>query len=278
MGKYIKLFETHAAYNAYINGSDKVLPNVSYCKNENEVHYNPYIELKLIATFNITDTSKATKIMTINQYSKIEIDDTVIDNNDIINYNGGYGYVFNTTGEHTIKYTLLGDEYNSNGTVIQEHSFSDINEMTSMVIPEGILIMGDGAFSYCNNITNICLPKTLTTFGVSDIGAVISNCPLITTLNIPDSVTSIGKDAIYLKGLTTVTIGTGIMSIDNQAFAECTNLSSVTINAITPPTLGSDVFYSNASGRKIYVPSESVATYKAASGWSYYAADIEAIP
>ena len=42
MGVYIKLFETHADYAAYINGSGKVLPNVSYCEDNNEVHYNPW--------------------------------------------------------------------------------------------------------------------------------------------------------------------------------------------------------------------------------------------
>ena len=30
------------------------------------------------------------------------------------------------------------------------------------------------------------------------------------------------------------------------------------------------MFYKNASGRKIYVPMESVEAYKSASGWSKY--------
>jgi hypothetical protein len=38
------------------------------------------------------------------------------------------------------------------------------------------------------------------------------------------------------------------------------------------------VFIANPSGRKIYVPSESVNAYKAATYWSDYASDIEAIP
>ena len=42
MGKYLKLFETHTNYNTYITGQDKVLPNVSYCEDNNEVHYNPW--------------------------------------------------------------------------------------------------------------------------------------------------------------------------------------------------------------------------------------------
>lgn len=40
--KYLKLFETHSEYQTYINGSDKILPNVSYCEDNNDVHYNPY--------------------------------------------------------------------------------------------------------------------------------------------------------------------------------------------------------------------------------------------
>lgn len=34
------------------------------------------------------------------------------------------------------------------------------------------------------------------------------------------------------------------------------------------------MFYSNAGGRKIYVPTASVSAYKAASGWSSYASAI----
>jgi len=60
---------------------------------------------------------------------------------------------------------------------------------------------------------------------------------------------------------------------------DCSNLISVTILATTPPTLNSSSeFNNNATGRKIYVPSESVETYKAASSWSSYASYIEAIP
>ena len=40
---YTKKFITHADYNVYINGQNKILPNVSYCKDNNEVHYNPIV-------------------------------------------------------------------------------------------------------------------------------------------------------------------------------------------------------------------------------------------
>ena len=34
MGDYIKSFNTHANYESYINGSEVILPNISYCGSE----------------------------------------------------------------------------------------------------------------------------------------------------------------------------------------------------------------------------------------------------
>jgi len=54
-------------------------------------------------------------------------------------------------------------------------------------------------------------------------------------------------------------------------------LTSVTCEALTPPTLGSNAFnYTNNC--PIYVPSQSVAAYKTAANWSTYASKIRAIP
>ena len=43
MGRYIKIFKTHASYTEYINDElNKLLPNVSYCEDEEDVHFNPF--------------------------------------------------------------------------------------------------------------------------------------------------------------------------------------------------------------------------------------------
>ena len=45
MSKYLKLFENHTQYETFIGGGGVtpfVKPNVSYCTEENEVHYNPF--------------------------------------------------------------------------------------------------------------------------------------------------------------------------------------------------------------------------------------------
>ena len=41
MGNYLKFFEAHSEYETYIGGQDVLLPNVSYCEDQNDVHYNP---------------------------------------------------------------------------------------------------------------------------------------------------------------------------------------------------------------------------------------------
>lgn len=43
MGKYLKKFDTHAEYLTFTQTEDFILPNVSYCEDNNEVHYNPYV-------------------------------------------------------------------------------------------------------------------------------------------------------------------------------------------------------------------------------------------
>ena len=41
MGDYLKLFEKHSEYETYSSGN-MLKPNVSYCEDNNEVHYNPW--------------------------------------------------------------------------------------------------------------------------------------------------------------------------------------------------------------------------------------------
>lgn len=50
--KHLKKFNTHAEYVSYINRENKVLPNISYCVDNNEVHFNPYVETRLVAKYN----------------------------------------------------------------------------------------------------------------------------------------------------------------------------------------------------------------------------------
>ena len=119
--------------------------------------------------------------------------------------------------------------------------------VTDVVIPENITAINDMAFSRCTSIVNVI---------------------------IPNSVLSIGYVAFYSSSLSNVTIGEGVTSIGHNAFTGCSKLKKIYCKATTPPSGGSNMFSSNALGRKIYVPKESVEAYKTAEGWKEYADDI----
>lgn len=102
----------------------------------------------------------------------------------------------------------------------------------------------------------------------------------ISEIVIPSSVIEIGENAFeYCNSLKIVTFESNskIETIKDNAFTNCQFLESITIDKVTPPTLGNSVFPSYVAGEMaIYVPSASVEAYQTA--WSSYADKIKPIP
>lgn len=105
-----------------------------------------------------------------------------------------------------------------------------------------------------------------------------SDCDSLESIEIPNSVIRIRDHAFkHCVSLGSIEIPAGVTLISDEAFSMCTALKSVTVLATNPPSLGQSVF-GYAGIQAIYVPSESVDTYKAASGWSVLESKIQAIP
>ena len=85
---------------------------------------------------------------------------------------------------------------------------------------------GRRVFYYCTGLTSVTIPNSVTSIG----SGAFSYCDKLTSVTIPDSVTSIDSRAFeHCSGLTSVTIPDSVTSIGLHAFAKCENLTSVTI-------------------------------------------------
>ena len=84
--------------------------------------------------------------------------------------------------------------------------------------------------------TNIVIPSEYQGLPVIGIGnRAFYGCTSLTSITIPDSVTSIGDSAFsFCTGLTSITIGESVTSIGGGAFSGCKGLTSITIpNSVT---------------------------------------------
>ena len=80
-------------------------------------------------------------------------------------------------------------------------------------------------------LTSVTIPNSVTSIGES----AFEGCERLTSLTIPNSVTSIGNNAFWgCSGLTSMTIPNSVTSISDNAFCGCSGLKSVTIpNSVT---------------------------------------------
>lgn len=182
--------------------------------------------------------------------------------------------VHNTRGYASIQ---IGDCV----TEIGEETFLNEIAISSVTIPSGVTTIGKLAFGDVGNSSSLTAFTITFNEGLVTIGqGAFFGCRNYSALIIPNSVTTIGSSAFEGNKIKNLTIGSGISFIGNGAFSKSEPFESITIYATTPPTIETyNVFWDNANTCPIYVPAESVDSFKTANIWSQYYADrIQAIP
>ena len=97
---------------------------------------------------------------------------------------------------------------------------------TSVTISDSVIIIGDYAFAYRNDLASVTISNS--------VGSIeryaFWNCSGLTSINIPDFVATVGERAFLgCSGLTSVSFGNYVYTIEDNAFSYCTSLTSVNL-------------------------------------------------
>ena len=173
-------------------------------------------------------------------------------------------------------------------TTIGDYAFYGCSGLTSVTIGNSVTTIGTSAFSGCTGITDLIWnAQNCSSLGYMPtsniervtIGNEVVALPnsfvsgsKITSVIIPNSVTSIGSNAFYnCRNLPSISLPYSITSIGDGAFYYCESLERVVCKAITPPRIGN--YYSIYPGyymATLYVPERSVEAYRATEYWSNF--------
>lgn len=178
----------------------------------------------------------------------------------------------------TIPATVSIDGKTYRVTAIGNYAFWGCSDLSSLVLSEGLLSIGNTAFCY-TGISEVTLPSTLKTLGET----VFNNCPNIKSLVIPEGVETIGYGAFsYMIGLTELVLPSSLREIGENLVNHDEELTTVVSN-IKEPFSVSDKTFGNyqwnggtkqwdlkASPAMLYVPIGTKVKYEAQNGWTWF--------
>lgn len=166
----------------------------------------------------------------------------------------GLYYLYNL---YYLTSVVLGDEV----TAIDRYALYGCKALETVTIGKGVTTIGNGVFSYCEALTTINVDsentafksvdnvlfdknmKTLVLYPIGRVGATYAIPSGVTTIsdnacayaknltsvNLPEGLTTIGKEAFYLAQLTSIDVPKSVTSIGEEAF-HCTTMTAINVD------------------------------------------------
>lgn len=107
---------------------------------------------------------------------------------------------------------------------IPDNYFANIETLRSIVLPDGLKVVGASAFSGCSGLVNITISESVTAIGNYAFGG----CTSLQYVNLPDNVEKLGDTAFGgCINLTEVKLSSSITHIGQFTFNNCINLQCV---------------------------------------------------
>lgn len=198
----------------------------------------------------------------------------------------------------TIKEVILPDTC----TEIHAEAFGGITSLEKVVLPEGIITLGNNhTFNNCSNLSDINLPTSIETIGGYSFGGCSK---MKNSIYLPNLKSYGGYDGAHMFNgagitevlslghltvlpwaifancinLTKVILPEKMTTLNGGAFEGATKLETLVLYSTIPPTFGRAGFGTTAIAKGagfIYVPDGSIEAYKTAAEWNNYAAQIK---
>ena len=169
---------------------------------------------------------------------------------------GGDQYArWNVNGSTVTQYSTSSSYlYSTKNDSVGPYMFSNMPQLKSLVLPDGVTGIGANAVYGSNKISTLGLPAALKTIGDNALRMSTSSNQLA-QIDIPASVTTIGKGAFYYAAITAINIPSGVTRIEDNTFYYCQNLKTAVLpDGIT--TIGGSAFYNCTSLESVNLPAQ----------------------
>ena len=169
------------------------------------------------------------------------------------------------------------------------NAFNSCPSLERVSIPNGLNRIAGNVFQACSNLEGLTLPYVKYTGqyiaassgitylvledGWTSVPAyAFYGCSKLTSISLPDSLTSIAINAFEAcKAITNLTIPKNVTSIGGASLRNCTNLATLEMKPVSPPSISNSTLQGCGALTEIIVPVGSLDAYKSATNWSVFA-------